>query len=1042
MQFDYQYYADGSLRFAHDLADERFDRAYSYDEMGRVKEAYSGSEARDFINQRQTPSASGPYRQTYSYNVWGEMTARQNRYWNKWDSFGASYVNGRNTDPLWEYNADGRLKQDKDLSYKYDAAGSNTEVRQLDNTVINSQLADADGQVSKRVEQNLNVSPAVVTTYYVRSTVLDGRVIAEVNSAGQKQKRNIYLGTEVLASEGVGGSITWKHEDALTGSSGVSVAGGGYSPVAQYDASGVNVGLAAPSGGPLFEAEMPTLIDSPGGAGGMRCTVDGLVMDCGWAGILQSNGAAAQCPNNDCGPQVLRDDKGHAVGWKLFMGSGYWASNGSESFLGFYDEVEFRDPTDPESWAMSFQAHNGRHLVTGISYTAPLGVEATSPVSYSYDEAGNRTGMTDGLGAASYAYDRLSRLTSESRTFNGVGIFSLSYAYNLAGELTSLTDPFQATVSYTLDHIGRIISVTGNGFGAVSLFASDLRYRAWGALKHLTYGNQFSLDQTFTSRLQLLRSELRGAGQFGPSIAMGVENQYYDDGRIRFARDLRSSADHLNFDRAYEYDHVGRMSRALTGTEARGEGASDSNPYRQVYSWDVWDNLVGRNDRHWERSYSFTDTYVNNKRVGWQYDAEGNLTEDEWTRRYDSASREIEETKTGQSVKQSYDGNGEVIKRVENGVTTYYVRSSIIDKVVTELNGSGQRKSTFVYLEGQMMGRYSGGVVWWEHYNPVTQSAMESNSSGAVNWLSERDPLGGDAGLFSPYEGAGLPQFSFEYYYSPDDVGLGNPTNPRAGCNFNGMTLPCNVVAKMASNDAARPDTSQPQGSGPLGLGGITWQQTIFIRGDRPHTGEAYLGNGYEPLMSPNVEFFQQPTPRDSTRMTKEQIDKIRTDIKTLLKKPQCTDFMKKLLDRLGAITGREAYSTDPIEIFEAILQQTGGGGLFLGSKASGHAFGSLELGTATIAFRHINTTNDSAWMNGDIGLHEIAHAGSKKGWGYDHTAMAQAAYDVSQAMNMIQNLGKRPPNNPAGGNSEEWKQRDREASNYFETRLFYACRR
>ncbi|HEX8137840.1 MAG TPA: hypothetical protein VF544_09645 [Pyrinomonadaceae bacterium] len=318
MQTDYQYYADGSLRFAHDLADERFDRAYSYDEMGRVKDAFSGSEARDFIFQTQTPSPSGPYRQTYTYNVWGEMTGRQNRYWSKWDNFGASYVNGRNTDPLWQYNADGTLKQDKDLSYKYDAAGSNTEVRQIDNTVINSQLADADGQVIKRVEQNLNVSRSATTTYYVRSTVLDGRVIAEVNASREKQKRNIYLGEEVLASEGVGGAISWKHEDALTGGSGVSVSGGGYAPIAEYDASGVNVGLEAPSAGPLFKAETPTLIDSNGGAGGMRCTVDGLVMDCDWVRQLEANGAAAQCPNNDCGPQWRYNPATEENEWRFF----------------------------------------------------------------------------------------------------------------------------------------------------------------------------------------------------------------------------------------------------------------------------------------------------------------------------------------------------------------------------------------------------------------------------------------------------------------------------------------------------------------------------------------------------------------------------------------------------------------------------------------------------------------------------------------------------------------------------------------------------
>ena len=51
--------------------------------------------------------------------------------------------------------------------------------------------------------------------------------------------------------------------------------------------------------------------------------------------------------------------------------------------------------------------------------------------------------MTDGLGSVSYGYDSLSRMTSETRTFNGVGSYSLGYLYNLANELTSITGPSQ-----------------------------------------------------------------------------------------------------------------------------------------------------------------------------------------------------------------------------------------------------------------------------------------------------------------------------------------------------------------------------------------------------------------------------------------------------------------------------------------------------------------------------------------------------------------------------------------------------------------------
>ena len=85
--------------------------------------------------------------------------------------------------------------------------------------------------------------------------------------------------------------------------------------------------------------------------------------------------------------------------------------------------------------------YNSRHLVTSATHT--LSGQTTIAVSYSYDAAGNRTSMTDGLGSVSYGYDQLSRLTSETRYFSALwnsptgGNYGINYQYNLANELTS-----------------------------------------------------------------------------------------------------------------------------------------------------------------------------------------------------------------------------------------------------------------------------------------------------------------------------------------------------------------------------------------------------------------------------------------------------------------------------------------------------------------------------------------------------------------------------------------------------------------------------
>jgi hypothetical protein len=64
----YQFYADGRAKFA-DNQDETLDRSYSYDHSGRMTEAYSGSEARNFINGTQGGTATGAYSQSLQYDA-------------------------------------------------------------------------------------------------------------------------------------------------------------------------------------------------------------------------------------------------------------------------------------------------------------------------------------------------------------------------------------------------------------------------------------------------------------------------------------------------------------------------------------------------------------------------------------------------------------------------------------------------------------------------------------------------------------------------------------------------------------------------------------------------------------------------------------------------------------------------------------------------------------------------------------------------------------------------------------------------------------
>jgi hypothetical protein len=242
------------------------DRAYSYDHVGRLKEAYSGSEA----NQFRTGTGAGvedAYRQSYSYNAWGEMTGRTGRFWTLEDNTSETYApTGRNA--AWEYDPDGRLVSRNEaapnalpyeaLRVSYDAAGRPSHTTQQTsrhspinpNVVITTQAVlektyDGDGAVVKEEKEG-----GVV--YYLRSSVLGGQAVAEYNASGARLVSYVVAGAVVIARQ-EGATLLWRHTNPVTGDELETTAQRVVATKAVVDPEGVAVGdsdpFATPAGG-------------------------------------------------------------------------------------------------------------------------------------------------------------------------------------------------------------------------------------------------------------------------------------------------------------------------------------------------------------------------------------------------------------------------------------------------------------------------------------------------------------------------------------------------------------------------------------------------------------------------------------------------------------------------------------------------------------------------------------------------------------------------------------------------------------------------
>jgi YD repeat-containing protein len=424
---------------------------------------------------------------------------------------------------------------------------------------------------------------------------------------------------------------------------------------------------------------------------------------------------------------------------------------------------------DARGASQTFSYNNNRQLLSGITYSAPAGIPTTPNISFAYDAVGNRTSMTDGLGFVNYVYSQLSRLNSEARTFSDPGTpinnvtKTIGYDYNLAGELKSITDATGATINYGFDSVGRLSAVNGSSFGGVTSYASGTAYRAWGAPRHLGYGNGKAADLTFNQRMQPLSLTIPGV--------MAKTYDYYADGQLRFSSDL---LDH-KFDRFYGYDHNGRITEGLSGAEARGEGATTARPYNETFSFDAFSHLTTRTSLNWNVGLAPTsDSYQNNRRTGWDYDAEGNLLNgSDGSYSYDAAGdiRTVGSYDPVSTTTRVLDGHSQQIKTTEvtyhedtsSWVTTvkYYLRSTVLKgQVLSELDSSGAKTRTFVYAAGTTLAwqQYVGSneEVLWENRDASGASFRMVDVSGDPwNHLDEAapaelDPVGANAGIHAP----------------------------------------------------------------------------------------------------------------------------------------------------------------------------------------------------------------------------------------------------------------------------------------------------
>ena len=197
--YDYLNEHSGRVSYAQNVGDGTLDRSYEYDNVGRMIISHSGAEARAHVGLGSWGTMDGPYSLGFDYDQWGNMTHRYG-----WGGEVQGGTAGQSSDiwitntaknqrNIFSYDAAGNLTNDLGQTFAYDVTGQQTSASYSGYSL--NQYYDGDGLRVKKTENG------TATTYYVRSTVLGGQIVGELDGSGSFQRAYVYQGTMLAVQQ-------------------------------------------------------------------------------------------------------------------------------------------------------------------------------------------------------------------------------------------------------------------------------------------------------------------------------------------------------------------------------------------------------------------------------------------------------------------------------------------------------------------------------------------------------------------------------------------------------------------------------------------------------------------------------------------------------------------------------------------------------------------------------------------------------------------------------------------------------------------------
>jgi RHS repeat-associated protein len=309
--------------------------------------------------------------------------------------------------------------------------------------------------------------------------------------------------------------------------------------------------------------------------------------------------------------------------------------------------------------------------------------------------------------------------------------------YDAMGRPRSMTYPDGEVVSMTYNAQGLL-----NTLGA---YVTQSNYNAVSELNFLKLGNNDTTTYTYNPQNLRLTDLVTNNGSGTP-----LQNLHYSYDNVGNIQQIVDGV--RNETSNYQYDDLNRL---LSASVSNGP-----NPYTQGRTYDPLGNITQRTDNGTPTNYTY-DT--NNKphavrQVGtqtYQYDSNGNMI----NRAGDTLHYDVEDhltqvvTSGGVTTDYVYNGDGVRVKKVANGISTFYIGNYY----VVSVNGQVTTASKYYYFGGLRVAVKVGGTLYYLHVDHLDSTSVATDTNG--NPISKQTYLA--FGAVRTSEGTSPTDFTF-----------------------------------------------------------------------------------------------------------------------------------------------------------------------------------------------------------------------------------------------------------------------------------------